>query len=157
MAKFFYATLAILILSARAVEAATPQLGYQAEFEVTQSGVSEKAYSKLEVIDNSMSRESLVVKSSKVTLDKTTVAQVEMSDFDVVNQDVVTDCPEEGGLIETITVPAGTFLTCKTVRSENGGKLEIWEGRVPFNSIKTVRTMADGKTETQLLMGYGER
>jgi hypothetical protein len=97
------------------------------------------------------------VKSSEISGDKTHVAQIEMSDADVSNADAVGDCPELGGSVETITVPAGTFTTCKTTRTEGDAKLEVWEAAVPFVEVKSVRTLADGKTETRQLMGYGVR
>lgn len=50
-------------------------------------------------------------------------------------QMVIANCPMAGGTAETLTVPAGTFQTCK-IPQERGG--EVWIAEVPFGIAKQV-------------------
>lgn len=69
---------------------------------------------------------------------------------DAALQDIVTNCANYGGKPETITVPAGTFPTCKAPM-QSGGTMNI--GVVPF-AIVRVDTFVDGKALTMTLGSF---
>ena len=49
---------------------------------------------------------------------------------------VLANCVDQGGTLETITVPAGTFDTCKFILDDAKSKGAIWVGAVPFGWVK---------------------
>lgn len=64
-------------------------------------------------------------------------------------KEISTNCVPQGGVIETITVPAGEFATCRvtTTDSEDAEPELTWFGDVPFGAVKLVE-MDDGATRT---------
>ena len=57
---------------------------------------------------------------------------------------VVSNCVQDSGIKETITVPAGSFETCK-FPNDSGGF--TWIGDVPFSMVK----VDAGETKLELL------
>ena len=65
-------------------------------------------------------------------------------------QAILTNCDAGGGTTESVTVPAGTFSTCKIV-TEDGS--EYWIGNVPFGIVKMAQA-ANGYTLSAELQSY---
>ncbi|MES3037489.1 MAG: hypothetical protein V4736_06230 [Bdellovibrionota bacterium] len=51
-------------------------------------------------------------------------------------QTVLSKCSGHGGTSQTITVPAGTFKTCKLINKSDTSKSEIWYAAVLFGYVK---------------------
>lgn len=59
--------------------------------------------------------------------------------------EVLRDCRGAGGVPEVITVPAGTFDTCKIAQVDGGLTNTSWLTTVPFASAKITQTGRDSK------------
>lgn len=60
---------------------------------------------------------------------------------------VLANCASINAVAETVTVAAGTFNTCKLVRSDANGTTTTWVGDVPFQVVKTqAYSSADAST-----------
>lgn len=148
----------ISLLNSVPAFSSTPQKGFQAEFEITDSESKEKSAARLEVIENSLLNRDLVVKASEIAKNKTSVREIFMSDDEVSSDDALSGCISSGGELEKVTVPAGTFTACKTTSfGDDKIKTETWSAHVPFGSVKVVRTASSGKTETRELTAFGVR
>lgn len=45
-------------------------------------------------------------------------------------------CETQGGVLEKVTTPAGTYDTCKTtIKEPNGRIIEKWWGDIPFGVV----------------------
>ena len=65
-------------------------------------------------------------------------------DFDMI----IGHCGQEGGSIQTITVPAGTFKTCMVPLSDASG--HVWIGKVPFGTVKVFGNMGGTHMDASL-------
>ena len=90
-----------------------------------------------------------VMKNGKTKTHIDGVAEADMWTADKWT-DVSTNCVAKGGVMEDVTVPAGTFNTCKMTKTDKDGETkEFWWGDVPCGLVKMMKTeMDDGKTET---------
>lgn len=76
-------------------------------------------------------------------------------------QEIMTNCVTRGGVMEEITVPAGTYNTCKMTKTgddkgghhgDDGDSVTMWWGDVPFGLVKVMKTDGDsGKVKTMEL------
>lgn len=73
-------------------------------------------------------------------------------------QMIMTNCVVHGGVMEEITVPAGTYNTCKMMKTwdkgghHDGDSVTMWWGDVPFGLVKVMKTDGDsGKVKTMEL------
>jgi hypothetical protein len=63
--------------------------------------------------------------------------------------DAMTNCVAKGGMMEDVTVPAGTYNTCHMMMTEIGVTTNLWWGDVPFGVVKKMMAnTAEGKTST---------
>jgi hypothetical protein len=61
-------------------------------------------------------------------------------------------CDQKGGSVEAITVPAGSFETC---RVSVGGQVAWYSDLVPFGQVQVVTLDDNGKeTSKQVLTGF---
>ena len=65
-------------------------------------------------------------------------------------QYMVANCVENGGVNETLTVPAGTFNTCKMTESDTESEALIYIADVTFGLAKQVTTSLTSGTVTTL-------
>lgn len=65
----------------------------------------------------------------------------------------VDHCSEAGGILETITVPAGTFDTCHMSNTSSNAQIDFWFGKVPFALVKSVYTRGN-VGETKVLKSF---
>jgi hypothetical protein len=65
-------------------------------------------------------------------------------------EEVISLCDDRGGRVETITVPAGKFLTCYLVSADKPDLVaEAWFGTVPFGVVRKVETdFKEGRKKT---------
>jgi hypothetical protein len=65
-------------------------------------------------------------------------------------------CSENGGMKETVAVPAGEFETCKTPLMNEMGEQDgsLWLGHVPLGIVKQERMRADGTSYTMSLRAF---
>lgn len=75
---------------------------------------------------------------------------------------VQTNCVARGGMLEDVTVPAGTFSTCKFTKSDedfvglgkhdddDDGTMTMWMGDVPFGVVKVMHTGDKGTKTIEL-------
>lgn len=72
---------------------------------------------------------------------------------------IQTNCVAKGGVLEDVTVPAGTFSTCKFTKTDedfmpmgkhddDDGTMTMWWGDVPFGVVKATYVSESGKTKT---------
>lgn len=54
---------------------------------------------------------------------------------ETVNE-ILSQCSQSGGVIESVTVPAGTFQAC-SLPQQNGGR--VWIGDVTFGLVKNIQ------------------
>jgi hypothetical protein len=64
-------------------------------------------------------------------------------------------CDYDKGVIEIVTVPAGTFKTCKVDYSYGGTRGSEWFGPVPFSVVKR-KTQSQWFTSETVLQKYNE-
>jgi hypothetical protein len=63
--------------------------------------------------------------------------------------DMMTNCVTKGGVMEDVTVPAGTYNTCHMMTTEDGKTKHMWWGDVPWGIVKKMKEdTAEGKTTT---------
>jgi len=60
-------------------------------------------------------------------------------------QQIIAQCAQVGGKIESVTVPAGTFNTCAVPSQEHGTTGTMWVAQVPFGLVKIDQTNAQGQ------------
>lgn len=62
------------------------------------------------------------------------------------------NCKSEGGILETLTTPLGTFKTCawEGPNQGEGGTIKVWWGNVPFGALKIIRTIGSFTAEQEL-------
>ena len=72
------------------------------------------------------------------------VVATDLLDDATVNA-ILAQCPSQGGVSETVAVPAGTFATCRLTDSSDGSIYNI--GAVPFGIVKT----SQGQTNMSLV------
>ena len=64
--------------------------------------------------------------------------------------DVSTNCVAKGGVMEDVTVPAGTFNTCHiTKMDKDGDSKHMWWGDVPGGLVKKMKVDTKGKDEAK--------
>ena len=69
---------------------------------------------------------------------------------DAALQYIVANCAAQYGVPQTITVPAGTFNTCKMALQQGG---HVWVGQVPFAVVR-IESPVQGKLLTAELTGF---
>lgn len=52
---------------------------------------------------------------------------------------VQTKCVEKGGTLEDVTVAAGTFASCRKMKTHGMKSVEMWWANVPFGLVKAVK------------------
>ncbi len=60
---------------------------------------------------------------------------------DATVQQILASCAQQGGVSETVTVPAGTFNTCKITDSSDGSMYNV--SQVPFGIVKATSTQTN--------------
>lgn len=71
------------------------------------------------------------------------------------SENIQRQCDYEKGVIEIVTVPAGTFKTCKVDYNYGGTRGSEWLGPVPFSVVKR-KTKSQWFTSETLLQSYIE-
>ncbi len=145
MTKLFSAALVLLFSSAAF---AYPAIGDQAVMKgvLTQNGVNaditlDRSIVSFDAINNSYS----VVQTVNIDGQAQTTTSVEKGD-DLISQEqvgqILSFCAMFGGLSETLTVPAGTFATCKLQTKDENDQPDgfAWVGDVAFGIVRVVST-----------------
>lgn len=62
-------------------------------------------------------------------------------------KEIIAHCEEQGGILEKVAAPAGTYETCKiTTTTSEGISIERWWGNIPFGVVgKNTRSPQDTK------------
>jgi hypothetical protein len=76
------------------------------------------------------------------------VEKIKSTTHDLLNDamidDVLANCATKGGSPETITVPAGSFITCNVPVASDSATGTIWIAKVPFGYAQWHSLRADG-------------
>jgi putative hemolysin len=146
--KLFLASMTLLLSVAAA---ATPKVGDYSEFDLT---VSQGAQSMVGTYSMAIVSEAGDQVSTLTTIHfegQTDQVKEEVSKkAEMLNDqtiaDVLTNCAQYGGTLETVTVPAGAMNSCKLALQENKG--HAWIAAVPFGIAKQVLTSPEGAVYT---------
>lgn len=140
--KLFVSAIAAFAFSA--VAHASPAVGDAANFAGTWGDATvtqNVTFTAFDQASNSFKQSTTTAISGQPTATQEDMVKMEDTASDAALQDIVTNCVSYGYVAETITVPAGSFPTCK-LPMEAGGF--VWIGVVPFAVIK-FDTVSDGK------------
>ncbi|MNT03135.1 hypothetical protein D3C72_1376550 [compost metagenome] len=90
-----------------------------------------------------------VMKNGKTKTDIDGVSEADMWTADKWT-DISTNCVAKGGVMEDVTVVAGTFNTCHMTKTDGDGDMKhVWWGDVPGGIVKKVKMdVEDNKTTT---------
>lgn len=130
---------------------AMPKVGDYAEFTgtTTRDGKSLPGYLTTEITAFDAATKEYTVKTVYQFQDEgaPTVEESKQTDMptDATIDSILANCANIQGVTETITVPAGTFTTCKAPSDQEG---YVWIGKVPFGVVK-LDVVQDG---THILM-----
>lgn len=64
-------------------------------------------------------------------------------------QDILTNCAQNQGTIETVQVAAGTFNSCALAHQEGDVMTKTWVADVPFGVVKGFYQSVDGSNRTE--------
>jgi hypothetical protein len=142
LVKVIVSALAALAFSA--VAHATPAVGDIANYAGnwgTDAVTQTVSFTAFDQATNSFKQSTTTTIGTQAPASQEDVVKMEDTASDAALQDIVTNCANYGYVPETITVPAGTYPTCK-IALEQGGF--VYVGVVPFAVIK-FDTTQDGK------------
>ena len=151
--KFYFTALALTAFSTLA--AAMPAVGDTAAFDgtaVTSQGQSIAFHTVLTLTQFDASQNAYLQTSTTTAPGMQSVSKqawVLASDLlsDETVQGILAQCSSQGGVSETVAVPAGTYNTCRITDSSDGSIYNI--GAVPFGIVKAQQ----GQT-TMSLVGF---
>lgn len=132
---------------------AYPVVGDKVEFSGTfkqDPGAEVPLNLKMEVLSFDGTEQEWIVREETTIDGKTKVSNEDIDAKDMFTpakvQYVLTNCEARGGVIENVTVPAGTFSACHLVRADSEESKELWIGDVPFGVLKMIsHDMEDGE------------
>ena len=138
----FLSSLFIFLASSAAL--AYPAVGDHAMMSgtVTQGGMNASVTLERSIVSSDVTTDSFaVVETQTINGQAQTSTMSSKSDEMITQQQVngmLTYCTLSGGTLETITVPAGTFATCKVLTEDENGHQEgfVWVGDVTFGIVK---------------------
>ena len=159
MSKIFSS---VLVLLASSVALAYPTIGDQALLKgtATSGGMTANVSLDRSIKDFDASSNSyVVVETQSVDGQEATATSVMTADELISKAQVdmaITYCAQAGGTSESLTVPAGTFATCKMeVTDENNQPSgHVWIADVAFGIAKYSNTEADGTSYTLELESF---
>ena len=132
--------LALATLALSAVAHASPAVGDTAAFDGTLTQGSQStgvhvtvALTQFDPAKNAyLEVQTVTAASGRSKTDQAWVATTDLLDDAIIGQ-VLADCAGQGGTSESLTVPAGTFNTCR-IEQQDGTVVNV--GAVPFGIIK---------------------
>lgn len=156
MKKYLFVLASVL---AAVSASATPLLGDHAEFAVTASkngqSINGTAVFELTAFDSSRSeftqRTTMQWDGRSAQSQEDKIAMNEMINDETIDYVLAgSGCAENGGVLETVTVPAGTFPTCKVVTNDGAS---VWVGKVALAIVRYEVTQ-NGLTQVFLLKSF---
>lgn len=121
---------------------AFPKIGDSATFKglYTGGGGGEMAFTqKLTLVGQNSGgwtlRSELTADNGRQQSDENTVPASDLLSSEQVAE-ILSICPQAGGALENVTVPAGTFQACAIPQARNS---KIWIGNVPFGIVKQIQ------------------
>ncbi len=155
MTKLFSAAVVLLTSSAAF---AYPAIGDYAMMKGTASNGQQNANISLErsIMDFDATNDSfVVVETQEVDGQAQTTTSIDKRD-DMITQEQVTQiltyCSMFGGVSESITVPAGTFPTCKLPTKDENDQQDgmVWVGDVSFGIVRAIGTQQGAEYHLEL-------
>lgn len=154
--KTVFMTLASLLVTASAF--AMPAVGDHALYNVTISQGGQSANGTLETTITALNNGQYNVES-KVNIGGQSQVQNDQkaaSDLlsDAVLAQVMSNCAQYGGKMESVTVAAGTFNACALPAQDQGSTGFTWVAQVAFGIVKYDVTDANGQTTHAELQSF---
>lgn len=132
-----------VVTLASTVSLAYPMVGDKAEWEGTYTKDPDAAQTlvvKKEVTEHDDTDKEWMVKVDKIINGVTTTMMEDIDDDKMYStekwNEIMTNCEAKKGMLEDVTVPAGTFKTCHMKKTCDGHSWEVWWGDVPFGVVK---------------------
>jgi hypothetical protein len=90
-----------------------------------------------EVVKFDHSSKKWTIKYTATVGDKVTTEFLETADLysPEKHKQMIATCKDQGGVIEKVTAPAGTYDTCKLTSKADGMVVEKWWGDIPFGVV----------------------
>lgn len=139
-----YAFLALAFVGFASAAHASPAVGDSATFNGNWGAdavAQTMTFTSFDQATNSFKQMTTTTIGAQAPASQEDAVKMEDTASDAALQDLVTNCAAYGYTPESITVPAGTFASCK-LPMEAGGF--VWLGVVPFAVLK-FDTVSDGK------------
>lgn len=153
--------LAAMILSTSSIVLAMPSVNDSAQFDVQVQSGGKTTDADMEVTLTDFNSTSNQYKQvTKWTSQGQSQTQEEWVDAknlatDAQVHQLLADCAGAGGTAEMVTVPAGTFETCRMRVEKDNAVTVVWMGGVSFGVVKLTRTKGDtGETMTIVLKDH---
>lgn len=107
----------------------------------------------IEIVSFNASASQYTLKNTVVYNGQTNVQNADVAADQLLNNarvaSILADCSQMGGTLESLTVPAGTFNTCK-VPQERGSM--IWVADAPFGFVKEIYIDEEGsRSEVEMI------
>lgn len=151
-----FATLALSLFSAAAI--AMPSIGDTSMFNgnIQGSGGGRMDFTQsLQLTAYDANTERFTLHTELKTSSQTRVQDQQIAAEEFLTTEQVTDalanCPSYGGTSETLTVPAGTFASCKIIQNDGS---QVWVAQVPFGIAKQVSYDEDKNMMTLELASF---
>ena len=155
-------SLVTMVLSFSFPAFAFPTVGDEALFDLTQtdsSGNTLQGTYEVEILGYDSTMHRYEQRSTQILDGDTSVQEGETDENQFYSDSVVTDilnrCAQYGGVLETVTVPAGTFNTCAVPYSDAYGTRGITlYTHVPYSTAKQTRTNSFNQTVSLTLRSF---
>lgn len=143
--KFSKLFVAATVVFASSFAMAYPVIGDKVEYQGTikKDPNPEKAINiKMEIKSFDAQKQEWIIQQD-TTVDGRTYSETEDIDANDMFtpervQYVLTNCAARGGVLESVTVPAGTFDSCKLTKANSEESKEVWIAAVPFGIVKMI-------------------
>lgn len=130
-----YLVLACTLLSC-AVATAMPKIGDYSSMNVTLNSAAVGTVEN-ELISFDAATNQFTERTTQTIAGNRSVSNVTTSGVtDALIAQILATCSSQGGTLQTITEPAGTFNTCAAPVNSNGTVGTMWVGAVPFGIVK---------------------
>jgi hypothetical protein len=148
--------LTLVVLALSSVSFATPAVKDQVTFKGVFAGGGGGTIDFQQTLEiTGFANEQWLVRSTLLVNGQNRVEDIQVGKADLMDDAqlkmIIENCAQMGGTSESLTVPAGSFLTC-AVDQERGGK--VWLGEVPFGIVKQVSVDEEENTITTELSSF---